>query len=406
MAVIGVVSEYNPFHSGHAYLLSEARRRLGEDAPAVAVMSGNWTQQADCAVADKWVRARLALLGGADLVLELPTPWATASAERFARGGVELLHAAGIADTLVFGSECGQLDGLAAAAACLDSEDYRAALRPLLDRGLPFALCRRRAVAQLLGEDTGRLLDSPNNSLGIEYLRALRVLNSPMVPLTVQRAGQGHRESSPGDGEGGSEGPALSATTLRGLLRAGEWERAEQYLPQGGGALLRASAPSLPSLSRLESALLVLGRTMRAEGWAALPDSGAAEGLPQRLERAGRQARSLEEFFALAKTRRYTHARVRRLVLRALLGLMEPQLPAHPQYLRVLAFNGRGRALLRRMKQTALLPVLVRPAQARRLPPEARQLFGLECRCTDLYGLCFDPPRPGGWEWTHGPERL
>lgn len=378
-------------------------------------MSGNWTQQAGCAIADKWARARLALLGGVDLVLELPTLWATASAERFARGGVELLHAAGVVDTLVFGSECGDLEALAQTAACLDGADYRRALRPLLDRGLSFALCRRQAAAEVLGEQAGKLLDQPNNSLGVEYIRALRSLNSSIVPLTVQRTGQGHREKAAlplGIGDADSlerywaEHPVLSATSLRGHLLDGEWALAEHYLPTGGGELLRRFAPSLPRLDRLESALLALGRTMTARDWAALPDAGSAEGLPQRLERAGRQARSMEEFFTLAKTRRYTHARVRRLALRALLGLTEADLPDCPGYLRVLAFNHRGQALLRKMKQTARLPVIVRPVQARRLPPEARQQFELECRCTDLYGLCFDPPRPGGWEWTHGPEHI
>ena len=137
MRCAGIVAEYNPFHRGHAYQIAQTRAALGGEAAVVCAMSGHWVQQADCGVADKWTRARLALMGGADLVLELPTPWATASAERFARGGVELLAATGVVDTLSFGSECGEIGPLAAAAACLDTEGYRDALRSRLSQGRP-----------------------------------------------------------------------------------------------------------------------------------------------------------------------------------------------------------------------------------------------------------------------------
>ena len=414
MAVLGIVSEYNPFHSGHGYQIAQAKKQLDEDAPVVAVMSGNWVQQADCAIADKWTRARLALMGGVDLVLELPTLWATASAESFARGGIGLLAATGVVDTLSFGSECGDIDRLRQVAACLDSPSYQAELRRFLDEGKPFAICRQAAVEELLGEEPAGLLSHPNNNLGIEYIRALHALNSSIVPTTVRRTGQGHNEVFPrfiSDGQSDpgrlfwEKNPVLSATNIRRHLMDGAWELMTHYLPEGGWAVLAEEAIHPPALSRVERAMLVRVRTMAAGDWARLPDSGTAEGLPQRLERAGRQAASMAEFFDLAKTRRYTLARLQRLVLWAFLGLTAEDRPESPLYLRVLGFNERGQALLRQMKQKAALPILTRPIQARELDAAARRLFELESRCTDLYGLCFELPRPAGLEWTCGPVR-
>lgn len=417
MRCAGIIAEYNPFHRGHAYQIARTRAALGEDAAVVCVMSGHWVQQAGCAIADKWTRARLALTGGADLVLELPTPWAAASAEAFARGGVEALAGTGAVDVLSFGSECGDTEPLKRLAACLDSEDYRDALRPLLDRGMPFAACRQEAAGALLGRETGALLRQPNNNLGVEYIRALNRLGGAIAPMTVLRRGAPHNGVSPvvvRRGDGGSEyGPAAmaltrfaSATQIRLQIMDGAWDRAEPCLIPGGRAVLEEGLISPPALGRVERAVLARVRTMTAEDWAALPDSAPAEGLPRRLVQAGRQADSLNAFYRLAQTKRYTEARIRRLLLWAFLGLTAADRPAHVPYLRVLGFNRRGQALLREMKGRASLPILTKPAHARALPGEGRRLFALEARCTDLYGLCFEQPRPCGLEWTAGPVIL
>ena len=400
MPIAGIVAEYNPFHTGHGHQIARTRAALGQETGVVAVMSGNWVQQADCAIADKWTRARLALMGGADLVLELPTVWAMSSAESFARGAVEILAASGVVTHLSFGSECGDEDKLRQVAAALDSPEYSAILARGLEQGLPFAVCRQRAAEELLGPELGSLLATPNNNLGVEYIRALNGLGSNICPMTVLREGAAHNSIS-------DDRPRfVSATQVRVGLMCGEWETVRPYLVPGSWELLREDPAGLPRSERVERAVLARVRTMTAEEWARLPDSGAAEGLPQRLEKTGRQCTSMEEFFSLAKTRRYTHARLRRLVLWAWLGLTAGDVPEAPPYLRVLGMNGRGRALLREMKEKALLPVLTKPAHARELGEEGLRLFELEARCTDLYDLCFEPLRPAGREWTAGPVVL
>lgn len=373
MVVAGIIAEYNPFHAGHALHIRETRRRLG-DCAIVAVMSGNFVQRGDCAVLDKWARARAALEGGADLVLELPTVWAAASAESFARGAVELLAAAGVATHLSFGSECGDVEALQQVAACLDSEFYHAGLRRFLDEGMPFAACRQAVVRGMLGRDLAGLLSQPNNNLGVEYIRALNALNSRIRPVAVLRAGAAH--------DGGEHPQYPSASYLRKKILAGE---------------LDAENPA--GLKCGERGALARLRAMDEGDFAALPDCG--EGLSNRIFRAVRQGRTLEEVYDLAKTKRYAHARIRRAVLWGALGLRACDRPAHPTYLRVLGASGRGRELLREMRGRAALPILTKPAHGKGIP-----LLELEARCTDFYQLCRETPGPCGLEWTTNPVML
>lgn len=392
MTVAGIITEYNPFHLGHKYQLAETKKGLNGDVALVCVMSGNFVQRGECAILDKWSRAKCALLGGADLVLELPTPWATASAEGFAKGAVEVLAATGVVDTLSFGSESGETESLRAAARCLNSEEYRAALKGELDKGVSFAAAREKAVRGLIGK-AGACLSTPNNNLAVEYLRALP---PGMEAMAVRRVGAAH-DGAVADG-------FASASAIRAMLAAGDFSGAEGYLPAGTAEELRGHAPA--DLRYAERAILARLRGMTEADFAALPDSGAAEGLPVRLVRAAREAGSLAAFCDSAKTKRYAHARIRRLALWAFLGLTAEDRPEHVPYVRVLGMNERGKALLGRMKKTCDLPVITKPAHAKKLPGLAGALFEREAGYTDLYALCTPTVQPCGLEWTRGPVVL
>ena len=335
-------------------------------------------------------------------MLELPTVWAVSSAETFAQGAVGVLAASGVVDVLSFGSECGAADRLRQVAECLNSPAYEAGVRRFVDEGMPFAAARQEVVRGILGPECSALLSTPNNNLGVEYLRALDRLGSPIRPVTVRREGAPHDSLL----AGAARPEFLSATQLRAFLEAEDWQAAEPYLPGSGLELLRGGWRGMPGLWRAERGLLARLRTMTAGDWAVLPDSGAAEGLPPRLERAGKRCRSLEEFFQLAKPRHWTQARMRRLLVWAFLGLTRADRPDAPPYLRVLGFNARGQELLKAMKGRAALPVLTKPAHAGRLEEPGRRLFALEARCTDLYDLCLPEVPVPGREWTTGPVRL
>ena len=384
MKTIGIVAEYNPFHAGHAWHIRESRRLFSGETAVIAVMSGSWVQRGECAVTDKWTRAEAALAGGVDLVLELPTVWAAASAEGFARGAVSILAATGVADVLSFGSECGEVVPLRELARFLNSPDFSAALRRELSPKRSFAQSRRQAAERVLGPGAAALLDFPNNNLGVEYLR---FLPPGMEAVTVLRRGAGH--DSPAEEDG-----FPSASLLRQRLRAGE--------VTGDSPLHQLSRKGeAADMKWIERAVLARLRSMTLEEAEALPDSG--DGLAARLLSAAREAESLEDLYSLTKTRTYAHSRVRRLALCAFLGLRREDVPPAPLYLRVLGFNPRGRQLLREMSRKAALPLLVKPAHIRRLSPQAQALFALEERFTDLFALCFPTPRPGGLEWTTDP---
>ena len=395
MPVIGIIAEYNPFHLGHAYQIQAARRAIGADSAVIAVMSGNFVQRGEAALLPKHARAEAAVRCGADLVLELPTAWAAATAEVFARGGVSLLAETGVVTHLCFGSECGDLERLERLAGCLEGQAYQAGLRLFLDRGMTFAAARQAAVRALLG-DAADSLSQPNDNLAVEYLRAIRTLGAGLTPLAVQRVGAAHDSDEAGEG-------FASASAIRRRILAGEpWERLVP--PESAAVVKREMGAGRAPVSAAACERLILAR-LRAMGEEDFrPYDGGNEGLYHRFYAAVRRAAALEELLELAKTKRYTRARLRRLALAAWLGLEPPG--GTPPVLRVLSANSRGCGLLKEMKLRAALPVLTKPGDVRRLGGAAEQSFAAESRCTDQYTLAWPVPGPPGWEYASGPVIL
>ena len=383
MSVTGIICEYDPLHTGHAWLMARARE-AGASA-VVCAMSGNFTQRGGFAAADKLARAEMAVACGADLVLELPTVWAMSTAERFAQGGVEVLTRTGVVTELLFGSESGDMAALTRCADCLDSEDLTAALAAVPEDGRTFAARRQQAVEALLGPVDAVLLASPNNTLAVEYLRAIRRLKSPLTARTVRRTGAQHGEAPCGG--------FASASYLRQLLAAGETEQAAAYMPPAAADILRQqqAAGRLTDPRLCERAILSRLRTMEPEDWRRL--DGGGEGLYRRMYQAAHTGVTLADVLEAARTKRYPLARLRRMVLAAWLDLPEP--PEKLPYLRVLAANGVGRQLLRRMRDAGA-PVLTKPADAAALGAAAQALMAAESRCTDLYVLARPDPAQTG----------
>ncbi len=391
MLVAGIISEYNPFHLGHAALI-EQTRQAGATHIA-AVMSGNFVQRGEPAMLSKWARTRQALANGVDLVIELPLPWAIAGAEKFALGGVSLTDALG-ADRLSFGSECGSAEELQKAAAALTSPLLREELQSELNRGITFARARQNAVEHLYGAETALLLAQPNNTLGIEYMKALHKLGSSAEPFTIRRVGAAH------DAQDDIEQIA-SASRIRRAAANGE--DFTGLMPSSSALIFRqemenGSAPA--SLQRMEPAVLAKLRCMSKDEFAALPD--ISEGLENRLYSAVRGATSLEEVFALTKSKRYTLARIRRIVLSAFLGVTADMSRGAPPYLRVLGLNANGAQILRRAKSIKKLPIISHSSDLLLLDKPAENMLELENRTTDLYALCMPKPGPCGLDKTTG----
>ena len=379
MDAMGVVCEFDPLHWGHERLL----RRAGESGRVlVCAMSGNFTQRGSAACVEKFARAEMAVRCGADLVVELPTPWAMATAEKFADGGVSLLAQCGV-KTLYFGSECGDTDALWATAEALLRADVHRAIRLEMDGGLPYAAARQAVLERETG--LGALLAQPNNTLAVEYLKAIRRRGLAADAVTVRREDGGHHGTA-------------SASHIRALLAAGQEAKAFALMPPQAADILgremkKGLAPADPA--RLERAMLARLRLMNEQDFASY-DSGG-EGLYRRVYRAVQEGGSLGDILTRATTKRYPTARVRRMLWAVFLGLEAPgeDIP----YVRILAATEAGRKLLRQMRNAGV-PVLTKAADVGRLGPSAEALFTREARRTDVYALaCPGSPLPCGSDW-------
>lgn len=393
MKIAGIVAEYNPLHTGHLYHLNKTRELLGEDAAIVCVLSGNFTQRGDFAIFEKHARAEAAVLCGADLVLELPLPWAISSAEGFAFGAVSILNSLGIVTHLSFGSETGCVEPLVRAADFLVSGRSDELIKNELQKGISFAHARQAAALNALGE-TAHVLKSPNNILGVEYIKALKNLNSSIQPLTFKRSGAGH-DSEEID-------KTASASRLRSMIRSGE--NAFEYMPEAAAKVFRreiSCGRGPVFIESCEGAILAVLRRMSSAELCAF--DGGAEGLGDRLYKAVSVEPSLGSVYESAKTKRYALSRIRRLVLRAYLGITS-DFPKAPPYAKILALGGRGRLLLKNISED--FTIISKPAAGRALRGEAKRVFELEARSTNLYVLAYPKKseRYGGQEYTLGPK--
>lgn len=394
--ISGVICELNPPHNGHFSLFEQIKQN--DHAAVIAVLSGNFVQRGQPAIFDKWTRAKTALACGADLVIELPLPWAVSGAEQFAQGGVGLLHALSCVDTLYFGSECGRIDPLQTIADTLSSAAFQSTFQREREKNpsANFASVRQSAIASLLGDTTASILNAPNNNLGIAYCQAIRQLESSIRPVTIPRTGAAYHDSGlPHTNQ------FPSATQLRTLLQKNPACDLSPFVPKNCGEILnnaiaKGFGPVFPE--QMELAVLTKLRTLSLSQLEQLPD--LSEGLERRLYQAIRKATSLRELYDLAKTKRYSHARIRRLVLAAFLGITASHGAALPPYCRILAMNATGAKILSICKETATIPFLMKYADSKHLSEPAKELFSLECQATDLFSLFCPTPQPCGLDMT------
>jgi predicted nucleotidyltransferase len=393
MLVCGTITEYNPFHHGHSFQLSETRRRLGEEIPCVAVMSGCFVQRGQPAYFPPSVRAEMAVKSGADLVVELPLTAALSSAEGFARGGIAVLQALGFVTHFSFGSELGEIQPFLEMARILTRPDFSQKIADQLICGISYAAARQKALAAE-NPALASLLSAPNNILGAEYCKAL--LGTNIQPLTIPRRGAVHDSQTPAP-------PFASASYLRQLLRK-DPAACRPFLPPEAYVVLQKAwnagcRPYDPE--KLELLLLAAGRRLTVSQLAQLPD--AAEGLENRLHEALYHSTSLAECLARAKSKRYPESRIRRMLMCALLGITQEDTRLPLSYIRVLAFNERGRQLLRLAKDTCTVPLLIRPTQGKALTGDAARLFGLDVYAHDIFSLIGSAPQPGGGFFRQSP---
>jgi predicted nucleotidyltransferase len=399
--IVGLITEYNPFHSGHLHHLRESLRITGADA-SVAVMSGHFLQRGEPALVDKWVRTEMALAAGVDLVLELPFPFACNSAPAFAMGAVQVLDALGVVDAFCFGSESGSLASLQACARLLidRADEIASTTATRLRQGVSYPVARAEVLSGLSPGLPSETVSSPNNILGIEYLRALGLTGSALQPYTVQRLGAGYHSLD-------ACGQIASATGIR--KRIADGERFDPFMPM---ACLGILQQTLDNGGLLEPGRLFIAlQTLLLQGPESLEGIYQIDnGLEQRLADAAMTATSYPELVNAIKSRQWTLTRIQRVLSYVLLQVssetMRDFLRHGPMYLRLLGVSSRGRAVLARARKKKCLPLIADPVRAKaalrrfyRNRPEAlhlaEQMLDCDLRASRLYGLLKATPCQG-----------
>ena len=370
MKICAVICEYNPFHNGHLYQLREAKKHSGADA-ILCIMSGNFVQRGEAAIMDKFTRAKHAVFGGADAVIELPTVFATSNAELFAKGAVSILSKIPSVSTLCFGAETADKNAFLKTAALLNNEPayVSAEIKALTAEGMSYAKARMTAWQDIAD---ATLLSSPNNILGLEYTRAILAANAPIDILPIERIGGGYNDASLYDG-------ISSASAIRNAIQQGT--DVENRLPDYVKAELPEKIDN--ALDALEKYALL---SRSAENIARICD--CTEGLENAFKKAALLSAPLAETLTSA---RYTSSRIRRIALQNLLNIDETLIRKSlhsPLYLRVLGIKKTRSDLLTALSESQL-PIIARAHDENVLTDVAKQTYNVDIFAENIYGLLF-----------------
>lgn len=344
--VLGIVCEYNPFHNGHLYHLEQSKKMTGANY-TVAIMSGNFTQRGSTSLIDKWSKAESAINCGVDLVLELPVLYATSSAENFAEGAIKILDSLKVVDYISFGAETSDTDILTKFADILYKEPkkYKTLLSHELGKGLSYPQARENALLMYLNDIRKyvNIISSPNNILGIEYIKALKKYKSNIMPISIARFESGYHDT-------GYTSNIASATAIRNIVKNGGFDILRQLLPAPSYSILMNNIKQghiIPDLSVFEKQIIYNLRKMDVTEIAELPD--VSEGLEFAIKKAANSCNSIVEFLNIIKSKRYTSTRIQRILLYSLLGITKKDMALSRKqypYIRVLGLNNRGKFLI------------------------------------------------------------
>lgn len=349
--VLGIVAEYNPFHNGHLYHLQKAKEQTGAKF-VVCVMSGNFVQRGNTSIVDKWTKTQMALAGGVDLVIELPTIYSVSSAESFAQGAVKILDNLGIVDTISFGTETDDFAALNNISKIITEEpkEYVNMLKDELKQGLSFPKAREQALIKYLNDDIRykNILNNPNNILGVEYLKALKQLKSKITPVAIKREKVYYNDNAIVD-------DFASATAIRKMVVNKEFSDLIKVVPRVTYETLQKEfevGNVIYDIQRYEKEIFYALRRMSISEIAELPD--VSEGLENTIKNAANFCNNINDFINMVKTKRYTQTRIQRILIFALLGITKKDVQMAKKvvpYARVLGFNEKGKLLLSGISQ-------------------------------------------------------
>ncbi len=344
--VLGIVAEYNPFHNGHLYHI-EKSKEVTHSTYSIAIISGNFTQRGGTSFLDKWSKAQIALSNGIDLVIELPVLYAISSAENFAEGSVKILDSLKVVDYISFGVETNNIEILNKCADVLYNEpkEYKSLLSHELEKGISYPKARENALMMYLNDTQNfvNVLSSPNNILGIEYLKALKKFKSNIKPISITRLKSNHNSLDYTQN-------FASSTAIRNMLKNNGFRAVQELTPPTCYSTLLQNIKLghvVPDISVFEKEIIYLLRKMPVSEIANLPD--VSEGLEFAIKNTANSCNTIVEFLNIIKSKRYTMTRLQRILLYALLGITKRDIAVSKKispYIRVLGFNNRGKVLI------------------------------------------------------------
>ena len=400
MKVVAIISEYNPFHNGHKYQIDKIRENLGDDTAVIAIMSGNYTQRGETAITDKTIRAKAACDCGVNLVLELPFPFCSSSAEFFASAGVRIADKLSIVDYLAFGSESGDISLLSDVAEIMSSEEYILQLESLTTdkkyQSLGYPELCEAAVNTLYGTKLNNFF-TPNNILAIEYLKALKKEKSRILPYTVKR------ESAIHDGDINENSHIQSASAIRAKISEAEFS-ALDYIPNIAKETFSNASKEgkMPSdMSKLDTAIISSLRLNSPSNTVDIHD--AAGGLYNRLCTQSTKVTSISSLMSETETKKYTKARIRRAILNTYFGVTSSDVRMLPVYTQVLAMDTVGMSLLKRIKKATDFPVITKPSSFKDYTADVIRQATLSHKADSIYGLTLKSPYQGDYPLTFTP---
>ena len=408
MSVTGIIAEYNPFHLGHQYQLKKVRAISSTENIIVSVMSGHITQRGELTILDKWTRARFAVEHGSDLVIELPTVFACRSAQDFARGGVRLLAALGSTNHIAFGAEDTNIKRLIAVSQLIDNPDVLKLLHNNLKQGLSYAMSMARAISYYIGEPNNNLFQ-PNNILAIEYLRACQSYAPQLKPILIPRKAAQHNDVN-------LTGGISSASAIRSAIYHRSFTKlflAQALPPKVYDYIHQLPFSALPNYDIIP--VLVKYSLLQRTPLELKNYYGMVEGLENRLLKAPNSA-NLENFIKSISGKRYPYTRIARLIMMSLLQLQRLTIKEFdtlgPLYIRPLAFNERGKNLLRQIKKAGRLPIISQPAKIfsaknhyinSETSTPIEKMLGIDILATNLWQLCISHPNKDYSDFLHSP---
>lgn len=400
--ILGIVSEYNPFHNGHLRHLQQSKDLTNADF-SVVVMSGNFVQRGDTSLVDKWAKTQMALDAGVDLVIELPTVYAISSAENFADGAVKILDSLGVVDYISFGSEIGEISPLEDVANILYKEpkEFSSLITTQLKSGLSYPKAREIALQQFFGNSKKytEVLNNPNNILGVEYLKSLKRRKSHIVPITIKRDYSDYNSKTIKNGY-------ASATAIRTMIQ--EKKNVHYVVPYETYEILDekiSKGKVVPSIQAFEKEIIYNLRKMTLDEIASLPD--VSEGLENKIKIAANNCNNLNDLISKIKSKRYTQSRIQRILLYSLLNITQKDINTSKRvtpYIRVLGFNKHGKRIISAIAAAnpkLQIVVSVKKFMENSTDNTLKKMMAKDIFATNVYTLAFQDEPLANLDYTN-----